>query len=149
MGEILTTEDNFVIVRGIAGIGKSTMVETFVLKWAKSQLLTGVRDSPNIKFLFRITCREVNVRSNVTNSEELLQRFFPTVFNRISIMDLNEISNNVLIMVDGIDELKDVHKLNNAFGSHRTIYDLLDVNCHILSGHKTIVSGQTTRLQNC
>lgn len=63
---ILTAADTFVIVRGIAGIGKSTIIKSYVKSWMDSKILTG--KTPNeakIDFLFKFTCRELNTIENL------------------------------------------------------------------------------------
>ena len=52
--DILSRNDNFVVVRGIAGIGKTSMVDSYVLKWAKQEILNGENNSHQIDFLFKL-----------------------------------------------------------------------------------------------
>ena len=57
--------DQVVMVRGVAGIGKSTMINRYVLKWAKEEILTGSRSKEKIDFLFFLECRELNTKPDL------------------------------------------------------------------------------------
>ena len=52
--------DQCVVIRGVAGIGKSTLLKRYVLKWAKGEILTGKGEDGKIDFLFFFECRELN-----------------------------------------------------------------------------------------
>ena len=71
--EIVSQSDEFVVVRGIAGIGKTSMVDSYVLKWAQGVLLNGKENSQQIDILFKLTCRNVNTFSNIFTAEDLLR----------------------------------------------------------------------------
>ena len=43
--------DQFVVVRGVAGIGKSTLIQRYVLKWAKDEILNGLNKIDFLLFL--------------------------------------------------------------------------------------------------
>ncbi|XP_057311094.1 uncharacterized protein LOC130648960 [Hydractinia symbiolongicarpus] len=139
--DLFAVSDKFVITRGVAGIGKTTMTDTFVLKWAKKELLNG-----KVDFLFKFTCRDLNTIDNINNAEELLEKCYPTIFETMKIQDLNEISGKVLILIDGIDELKDIHlfqkQTENPSKMLTAVYNLLNVDSSILPGHKTLVAGR-------
>jgi len=113
--DLLTTNDDLVIVRGVAGIGKSTLMEILLWEWAKHQLLTGCGEkSPKIDFLFLLTCREINAMGRLATVEELFQRKYPEVFQYISIEDLKDLAPRIAIIVDGLDELEDIYQLHQT-----------------------------------
>ena len=60
--------DQIVMVRGVAGIGKSTMINRYVLKWANEEILTETNDMAKIDFLFFLECRELNTKPNLNLS---------------------------------------------------------------------------------
>ena len=53
---ILEESDTAVIVRGIAGIGKSTLFQNYILQWAYEDILNGKDGMPRIDFLFYFNC---------------------------------------------------------------------------------------------
>ena len=110
--KIFKDKDPSLVVRGIAGVGKTTLVNTYTYDWAKKSLLNG-NDSevPKIDFLFKLSCRDLNIQytnnKEIFNSDEnLLQSNFPHVFSQISMDDLRMNPSSVLILIDGLDELK-------------------------------------------
>ena len=108
--EIIELDDRRIFVRGVAGIGKSTLLDMLTFRWAKKQLLTGSdAKSPKIELLFTFTCREINTFDEFKSTEKLLQMKYPDVFNYITFDDLKEISHQTLMVFDGIDELEDIY----------------------------------------
>lgn len=160
MEDILMSADDFVIVRGIAGIGKSTMIESYVLKWANSEILTGEEEGagPKIDFLFQLNCRDINATSrNVDSLKALLESAFHEVFEEIDIKDLEDLSDRILIILDGVDELKSVDMLDNLSKKElpssssstkqnlhlvKLVKDLMDTRSYFLKGHRTIITAR-------
>lgn len=164
MEDILMDTDDFVIVRGIAGIGKSTMIESYVLKWANSQILTGEDGAgPKIDFLFQLNCRDINATTNVDSLHDLFKSVFHEVFKEVDIKDLEDISDRVLVILDGVDELKSVDMLdklsepspekslkfrcNTHHGSRNNIHlkliiELMSTRSYFLNGHRTIITAR-------
>ena len=105
---IIEETNTAVIVRGIAGIGKSTLFQNYILKWAYGEILNGEDGMPRIDFLFFFTCRELNElsQSEFSSSESMLEEGFPEVFKLISVEQLKDVSHRVGIFVDGIDEFR-------------------------------------------
>ena len=150
--DILSISDNFVIVRGIAGIGKTSMVDSYVLKWAKQEILNGENNSHQIDFLFKLTCRELNTFSNVSTAEEILRCEYEKVLKDVECEDLEDISHRILILVDGADELKSLHeisdpKIRKIKGLVKSVYDLIDTTSHFLTGHKTMIAARPEACQ--
>ena len=156
MEDVLTCNDRFVLVRGIAGIGKSTFVDRFVLKWAKSKILCDPSSSSHaeVKFLFKLTCRDLNATFNpFYTMEDLLKLKFPNVFqNGFSLADLEELSHQVLVLVDGIDELKELamftEKSTDITPRGAVIQDILWSRSSQLASHRTIVCGRPDACQD-
>ena len=80
---ILSKSDEFVIIRGVAGIGKTSLVDSYVLKWTQQKFLHGENNSHQIDFLFKLKCRTVNTFSNVTSAEQLLREQYGKVLEGI------------------------------------------------------------------
>ena len=102
--------DQVVMVRGVAGIGKSTMINRYVLKWAKEEILTGSRSKEKIDFLFFLECRELNTKPDLNSLEKLLKETYPKVFEYLNLCDLEKIADRVMIVVDGLDELQGIYQ---------------------------------------
>ena len=139
-------KDQLVIVRGVAGIGKSTMIKRYVLKWAKDEILASSTDNAkSIDFLFFFECRELNTTPNIGSPEEMLKTKYPDILKHINISDLQTIANRVMIVVDGLDELQGIYDEDNSketFPTSVTIKNLIDTNSSFLKGHKTIACGR-------
>ena len=145
--DILSKSDDFVIVRGIAGIGKTSMVDSYVLKWAKQKILKGEKNSLQIDFLFKLTCRKINTFSNVSTAEEILRCEYEKVLKDVEFEDLEDISHRILILVDGADELKSLHEIMDSKIRElpclaKSVYDLIDIRSNFLTGHKTMIAAR-------
>ena len=155
--EILSESDEFVVVRGIAGIGKTSMVDSYVLKWAQGELLNGKDNSQQIDILFKLTCRNVNTFSNVFTAEDLLRAEYARVLKDIEFEDLEDISHRIVILIDGVDELQSLHELNNVLLTTeirtelpplvRSVYELIDTHSNTLARHKTIIAARPEACQ--
>ena len=154
---ILSQSDEFVVVRGIAGIGKTSMIDSYVLKWAQGELLNGKDNSQKIYILFKLTCRNVNNFSNIFTPEDLLRAEYAKVLKDIEFEDLEDISHRILILIDGADELKSLHELNNILMTTKvqtelpplvkSVYELIDTHSNTLTRHKTIIAARPEACQ--
>ena len=137
MEEIIQQGDESVYIRGVGGTGKTTMLEMYALAWAKKRL------AETFDFVFLFNCREINALSEVKTVEELFKYKYPEVFDRIKLFDLQPISDRVLIIIDGLDELQDVYMFNMT--SSRQLYivaSLIDTKNGVLKNHKVIACGR-------
>ena len=101
-----------------------------------------VKSTKSFDFVFLFTCREINVLlKNIKTVEDLLRHKYPEVFDTINISDLESISDRVLIIVDGLDELQDIYELNKE-KSFNLISSLIDTRKGILKNHKVIACGR-------
>ena len=141
--DIFTSADKFVIVSGIAGIGKSTLVDTIILRWANGDLLNGKQNMPNIKLLLPFKCSNLNTSVKFSESYKgVLRKEFPILFEHASLEDLQEIRENILILVDGIDELQSVDGLfpstkSQTSGIGDRFYDVIQRTSYMLFGQRT------------
>ena len=147
LDDILSRNDNFVVVRGIAGIGKTSMVDSYVLKWAKQEILNGENNCHQIDFLFKLTCRKINTFSNVSTAEEILLREYEKVLKNVEFEDLEDISHRILILVDGADELESLHEISDPKsrelpGLVKSVYDLINIRSDFFNGHKTMIAAR-------
>lgn len=137
-------DDKVVLLCGVASIGKTTTVDAYKLKWAKNKL--PLRE--NIDFVFVIKCQEINViSSEIATTEGLFKKLFPEVFDIITLDDLSFIAGKVVIILDGLDELKGFHNLDTGdiqSNKHaKFVRDIVDDNSNFLKGHKSILSGRS------
>ena len=138
-------DDELIVIRGVAGIGKSTLIDMFTFKWAKKELRC-----QDFDFVFKFTCREINeIAEEVNNLENLFKRMFPDVFDLVSLQDLSVVSEKILIIVDGLDELKDIYQMDGANQSTnqeaylRVVFDLINTKCNkMFKNHKTFACGR-------
>ena len=138
--ELVLKRDKIVAMRGIAGIGKTSIIEMYTLKWAKGKLC----DQLGIDFIFSLTCREINnYLDQISSIEELFKMKYPEVFNTISFESLQPISHRILIIIDGVDELHNVYDMKTWKPQHQEwLSNLLGINSDFLPNHKILYSGR-------
>uniref|UniRef100_I3JQZ0 NACHT, LRR and PYD domains-containing protein 14 n=1 Tax=Oreochromis niloticus TaxID=8128 RepID=I3JQZ0_ORENI len=86
-----------VITLGVSGVGKTTMVQSCALDWAKD------KGYHNISFLFPLTFWELNLLKDRLSLIELLQTFYPEL-KELDASVLNE--DGVWFILDGLDEFQ-------------------------------------------
>ena len=131
--ELITAKERKCFLRGVAGIGKTSLVEYFALKWAKGELFLDENGEGLFDFLFLIKCRELEDRRG-----ETIQKFFKRKFN-VDTDKLRDYGERILIIVDGIDEEA---KLEKSIRNNTKLRDLLKQNHDFLKNHATIISGR-------
>ena len=143
--DIWQPSDQLVLVRGVAGIGKSTLINRYVLKWAKNEILSGAVNDGKIDFLFFFECRDMNSMPNLNKMEDLLMERYPNIFQYLDIQDLRKIAERVMIIVDGLDELQGVYDENPNESNQTTelVKTMMDAkSLKFIKGHKTIACGR-------
>ena len=105
-----------------------------------------IDETPPFDFVFLFNCREINILlDTIKTAEELLRHKYPEVFDIISLSDLESISDRVLIVVDGLDELQDIydiHEMNKRPLNIELVSSLIDTKKGIFKNHKVIVCGR-------
>ena len=82
---------------------------------------------------------------DIKTVEELFSQKYPEVFNTISLSDLEAISERVLVIVDGLDELQDIYDINaiNKKAFHlKILSSIIDTKNRILKNHKVVACGR-------
>ena len=144
INELWKPTDQLVFVRGAAGIGKSTLINRYVLKWAKNEILNS-DDGTKIDFLLFFECRELNTLSpNVTSLEALIRLKYPQILQGVEYIEFQSIANRVMIIVDGLDELKGIYNDNDEKPSpmRELVESMINRKSSVLNGHKTIACGR-------
>ncbi|XP_072564380.1 NACHT, LRR and PYD domains-containing protein 3-like isoform X1 [Paramormyrops kingsleyae] len=97
MFEPLPEEDTprTVVTQGVAGIGKSICVQKFILDWAEE------KEHQDIKFIFPLPFRELNLEKKVRSLKDIIYNFFPKV-KGLRFTDRYK----VLFIFDGLDECR-------------------------------------------
>ena len=149
IAEVLQRNDEIVFVQGVAGAGKTTMVDMMTFKWAKKELAGDAFE--NIDFIFKFTCREMNnLNCKDLTWEHLLKTTYPEIFDDLDgynelLQGLKDISGRVLILVDGLDELSNVYQMNSSGNDKllEIVFKLMSPKQNtFLKDHKTIISGR-------
>ncbi|XP_066928027.1 uncharacterized protein [Clytia hemisphaerica] len=143
MQDIVKDTDQLVVVRGVAGVGKSSYIQMLALKWAKREIMNTF--SNKIDFLFTFTCREINTLPGLSGIEDLLRKTYPEIFKYVTLSDLQMLTNRILLVVDGLDELSGMYQVNptdQMTTSARVTMQIIDTKHIDLKGHKTIACGR-------
>ena len=98
--DLLSVSDKFLILRGIAGIGKTSLIEHLLLQWANGAVWNGTGSQPSFQFVFRFAARERNLFQSKISIKGLFERFYPCV----PLEDLVKRNVDVLVVFDGLDE---------------------------------------------
>ena len=111
---LIDEETRVTFVRGIAGIGKSVLTKQIVFGWATGTMYQ------NFDLCLFFECRELNKykhnEGKGCNAKEMLHAFI-----KMKLCGLNiQAQQNVLIVIDGVDELFDIRDENSL------IFEFLD-----------------------
>ena len=141
MKEILDGDDKFVILRGIAGIGKTSYIDSFVYEWANEEIHN------NYDIVIKLTCRELNVLNDIRSLHDLLRRNYPDELSNLLNDSLNESKSKALIILDGLDEFKHLKDIVNMRRGKCSDYPLVSViydliNPEFQCNKKVIVCGR-------
>ena len=114
---------NRVLVKGIAGSGKSTAMAKLAYDWARS--LNGERESSNLvqyKLLFILSLREVE------QNETLIDAILDQILSQDTAITKTEIESffqsegkNILILLDGLDEYQMKHLRKKVTGDIESV----------------------------
>ena len=127
LSQLIDSNNRVTFVRGVAGMGKSTLAKQLVYGWADDRLYK------HIKLCIMCECRDVNHfqkrQEKNLNKEHLFEEFVKQKFD----VNLGD-GDGFLFVVDGLDELYDI-STNNSL-----IFPLLTR--QIYSGAKLIITGR-------
>lgn len=115
--DIVGVNDDYTLISGIAGVGKSYLVNEIMYQWANRDLFNGDNGMPDIQLLLPIRCREINVLnlSSDDGIEGIFKRIFPDIFcKNFDVDTLKDLREKILVVVDGVDELVTVDEINQS-----------------------------------
>lgn len=124
MDELLDGEEKLILLRGIAGAGKTSLVDFLTLKWAEGLIY----QEYNLLIVFK--CRELNLCGERESLETLLEKKYDKELGKLLYDQLQSKRVKVLIIIDGMDEFKYIDDLINSFmkpcnGTASTVHDLI------------------------
>ena len=109
ISDVMNEDKDVVVFSGFAGYGKSYTLEYMCGEFGKNNLFT------NFTFVFLLRCREMNtIDSDMNSVYDLVKMFYPTILADISIQEFESMTDKILILLDGVDEL---YQLNNVIFS--------------------------------
>ena len=144
--DIVSADDRLVSLRGIAGIGKTFLLESIVHRWANNKLYTGGNNSLQVDILFILTCRELNLLSKNATWRDIIESADAKVSDCM-IEDITDISDRVMIILDGTDEwncLKEIQQIKTKKCSPITnaVHDLINPTSTIFPGRTILIAGR-------
>ncbi|XP_041635498.1 protein NLRC3-like isoform X2 [Cheilinus undulatus] len=98
-------ENRMVLMKGVAGIGKSFSVHKFILDWAEE------RANQHIDFILCLAFKELNLSKEDKSLQELLREFHPILHDLGDSEDL--MKARVIVILDGLDESRFELNFNN------------------------------------
>ncbi|XP_069765258.1 NACHT, LRR and PYD domains-containing protein 3-like isoform X2 [Narcine bancroftii] len=105
-------------VAGVAGIGKTTMVQKIVHDWATGKIYQ------NFQFVFFFKFRELNAINCTINLSNLIVIFYPYLRNILE--NLWENPEGLLFIFDGLDEFRDKIDFDNSQGDTESLLECTD-----------------------
>ncbi|XP_065645996.1 NACHT, LRR and PYD domains-containing protein 4E-like [Hydra vulgaris] len=100
--EIFRKEKSVTLISGIAGIGKTWLLRKCLLDWSNGLIWE------NVKLVFYLECRRLNLCQNIGNINELVNFFYKEIINDF---DIN--IHPALFIIDGLDEFNYLNELIN------------------------------------
>ena len=123
--DIITSTNDYVIISGVPGCGKTTLSETLAYKWARE----GIWNDGEVKFHLVFVLRFRNIFKKFKNDQtvtanKILSHYYPDHFEQISDWK----NTKTLLILDGFDEFPNRYDLlkNEYSNLVQAVFDLLD-----------------------
>lgn len=125
--DLITESERTCFIRGVAGIGKTTLAEWMTLMWARGDVFNDMFD-----FLLLVKCRELD------SQKKSIKQYIKEELG----VDPRHLScgNRVLVIIDGIDEVPDLATILDNTDSK--LHAILKKGKPFLQGHATIITGR-------
>ncbi|XP_065646030.1 NACHT, LRR and PYD domains-containing protein 3-like isoform X3 [Hydra vulgaris] len=98
--KIFMKENSVTLISGIAGIGKTWLLRKCLLDWSNGLIWK------NVKLVFYLECRRLNLYQNIGNINKLVNFFYKEIIN-----DFDISIYPALFVIDGLDEFKYLNEL--------------------------------------
>ena len=147
--DVIKQEDKYVVMNGIAGVGKTTLINSLLYKWSCEEIWNGKDGNPKFDFVFVLYCRELNkyMKCQDIHAEKMLLDQYTEIFSIIDINLLRSVKENVLLIIDGFDEfgyLSEFFEATNQESFYgQSMYDILNPEnsefpfCRLITGRPT------------
>ena len=153
--ELLKDTDEIVFLRGMAGIGKTSMLDYLTLWWAQDAIWNGQDKQPDSHYIFRFNGGELNGFRRELSVKDLFKRQYPFVPFKF----IESHSENIVLIFDGLDEFQDIKAFcqpssyicsteeKGKLGD--ILHYLFDRTWGCFPGHKTILAGRPESINYC
>ena len=126
--DVVNKVDEYVIINGIPGVGKTTLVNSLLYQWSCGELWNGKDGNHKFDFVFVLYCRELNKYKEriEVNAEKMLIDQYKEIFDIIKLKDLRSVKEHVLLVIEGFDEYGciDEFKETNHKPYSQSMYDI-------------------------
>ena len=146
--EVLKETDESVLLRGIAGIGKTSMLDYLTLQWAQNAIWNGEDNQLDGQYVFRFNGRVLNQFQRELSVKDLFNRQYPFVPFEL----IQNHPERIVLILDGLDEFKDIKAICEpschicSEEEKGKIGDILhyvfDRNSGCFPGHQSILAGR-------
>ncbi len=124
--------DQHIFIRGIAGIGKTSLAQYLAYMWADGKYFQDLFD-----YIIFIECRQLKEKGRGKSATKYLTEF---ITKNCCIDQMPANGNKVLIILDGLDEY---HNLDDAVKrTNGTLGRLLSKDSEFLKGHATLLTSR-------
>ena len=129
--DVIKEEDKYVVMNGIPGVGKTTLINSLLYKWSCGEIWNGKNGSPKFDFVFVLYCRKLNkyMKCQDIHAEKMLLDQYTAIFSIIDINLLRSVKENVLLIIEGFDEfgyLSEFTDTNQESFYGQSMYDILN-----------------------
>lgn len=107
------TDNRIVLMKGVAGIGKSLAVQKFILDWAEEET------NGDVDFVFDLPFRVLNLSKGEKSLHDLLTEFYPVLQ---PLKDSEYAKTKIIVILDGLDE----SRLQLDFSNTKIVRSLKD-----------------------
>ena len=157
--EVIKQEDKYVVMNGIPGVGKTTLINSLLYNWSCGEIWNGKDGNPKFDFAFVLYCRELNKYMKFQDicAEKMLLDQYTEIFSIIDINLLRSVKENVLLIIEGFDEfgyLSEFTAGNQDSFYGQSMYDILNPKnsefpfCRLVTGRPLSCSYLTDTFYN-
>ena len=144
---LVHTDSSMILLQGSGGTGKTFMLHTAALNWARDLLWQ------DVSYVLLFTFRRLNLM-NATSFHELLHLEYPFLFENATFEELFSSKHKVVILLDGMDEfanLEDIQHMVDGVrlptddgkkGVSNALFDVMNPNSRLIPKKTVIVTSR-------